>query len=68
MFDTVTVTKAPPCDVCADAGQDVPAAYDAKTIFGPWGYLCERHWRAFGVGHLGAGLGQRLIVKGGDRE
>ena len=38
------------------------ALYDAKTIHGPWGYLCQEHFDAIGIG-LGMGKGQRLIVK-----
>lgn len=32
------------CDFC-----NHPAAYDAKTIYGPWGYLCEEHYQTIGV-------------------
>lgn len=36
------------------------AYVDGATIQGPWGYMCETHFKAFGVG-LGMGKGQRLI-------
>jgi len=53
------VYKRRQCDVphC-----DEEALYDAKTIYGPWGYLCQHHFDVLGVG-LGMGKGQRLIVK-----
>lgn len=38
----------------------VEAAYDAKTTYGPWAYLCVPCFVDHGVG-LGTGRGQRLI-------
>lgn len=32
----------PKCDFC---GQ--PAAYDAKTILGPWAYVCQQHFNMY---------------------
>lgn len=69
----VEVAKVPPCDICAKDQEQAlpvlinvaPAAYDAKTIFGPWAYLCEAHFREYGPERLGVGAGQRLILKGG---
>jgi len=52
----VSVSALPKCDVCGE-----PAAYDAKTTSGPWGYLCSDHFAEHGIG-LGLGLGQRLVV------
>lgn len=60
MGERVYVDVRPPCDLCAAAGEQVEAAYDGKTIMGPWAYLCTPHWRSVGVG-LGTGLGQELI-------
>jgi hypothetical protein len=57
----VTVTSIPPCDLCKDLGKSTPAAYDGKTTFGPWAYMCEEHWKLYGVGQLGTGYGQRLV-------
>jgi hypothetical protein len=54
----VEVDSRPNCDIC---GQ--PAEYDAKTIYGSWGYLCQSCFDDIGTG-LGLGKGQKLIVKG----
>lgn len=64
MSESVQVDKIPPCDLCKafQGKNDVPAKYDGKTIQGPWGYMCERHFRSYGVG-LGTGRGQRLILR-----
>jgi hypothetical protein len=35
------------------------AAYDGKTIYGPWAFMCHNCFEAFGVG-LGLGKGQKL--------
>jgi hypothetical protein len=59
MSTEVKVDRIPVCDVC----NTVPAAYDAKTAGGPWGYLCEGCFARHGVG-LGTGRGQRLILRG----
>ena len=55
----VVISKPRMCDM---AGCEKEAEYDAKTIFGPWGNLCQDHFDAIGIG-LGTGKGQRLIVK-----
>lgn len=52
---TVYLTEIPKCNFC-----DKPAAYDAKTIMGPWAYLCERHFQTHARGSLGLGRGQKL--------
>lgn len=57
MSITVEVSKFPKCDLC---GKE--ALYDAKTVEGPWGYLCHSCFTFHGIG-LGTGLGQRLILK-----
>jgi hypothetical protein len=51
----------PNCDLCSEAGTTTPAGYDAKTKRGPWGYLCEGHYKIHGIG-LGLGKGQKLRV------
>jgi len=51
------VSKLPNCDFCNNL-----AKYDGKTKIGPWAYMCERHFKEYGVG-LGTGLGQKLVVK-----
>ena len=55
------------CDICYAKIGDI--FYDAKTIYGPWGCLCEKCFKLHGVG-LGIGLGQKydaktkLVIKG----
>jgi hypothetical protein len=51
--DAVTPTPRT-CQFCP-----IPALFDAKTVMGPWAYLCSTHMEAFGI-RLGMGLGQRL--------
>lgn len=55
----VEVATIGPCDVNHLHGQ---AAYDAKTVFGPWAYLCEECFEHVGTG-LGLGKGQRLKLR-----
>jgi len=57
---TVKVSSLPTCDLCKQVGQSTEAAYDGKTVFGPWANMCEPHFQEFGVG-LGTGRGQRLV-------
>lgn len=38
----------------------VEAAYDGKTVHGPWAYMCARCFIDHGIG-LGTGRGQRLL-------
>jgi hypothetical protein len=38
------------------------AVYDTRTKIGPWAFVCEAHWKEHGVGRLGTGFGQRLVV------
>lgn len=63
MSDTAYVTKLPECDVhkFEKATPGVDAAYDGKTIRGPWANMCEECFGTHGVG-LGTGRGQRLVV------
>ncbi|WP_300943713.1 hypothetical protein [uncultured Duncaniella sp.] len=44
------VTK---CDFCDD-----PAIYDAKTILGPWAFVCNKHYNMY-CSHM-PGLSKRL--------
>jgi hypothetical protein len=44
------------CDLCS--GPFLNFAYDAKTVHGPWGWLCQTCFNEKGIG-LGLGLGQR---------
>ncbi len=43
------------CDICKVR----PPKYDGKTRMGPWAYMCEKCFKAYGVG-LGLGKGQVL--------
>ncbi len=61
---TAIVDELPDCYFCQQEGKKEPAEYDAKTIHGPWGYMCETHYQKFGVKPLGLGRGQKLIVRG----
>ena len=63
MATEVKVASIPDCDVCASEAKTTPAAYDGRMVSGPWAYMCERHWAMFGVGQLGTGYGQRLILE-----
>ena len=55
------VFEIPNCDLCKQNGKTTPAVYDGATNMGPWGYMCEGHFRQFGVG-LGEGRGQKLFT------
>jgi len=59
MSTTATVHHLPSCDLCRET-----AHYDAKTVGGPWAYLCPHHWRTMTRMQLGTGFGQRLVVDG----
>jgi len=56
--EEVLVSELPKCDICGEK-----AKYDSKTKSGPWGYLCEKHYEEYGVGKLGVGFGQKLILR-----
>lgn len=58
----------PPCDICKiqvtldeRRGPPQTAVYDGATVGGPWGYMCEEHFKTHGMG-LGLGRGQRLVL------
>ena len=55
----VVMAVMPICDI-PDCGSE--AQYDGKTIHGPWAYMCELDYQAYGVG-IGLGKGQRLVKK-----
>jgi hypothetical protein len=59
---TVEVDALPNCDLCADG--KTKAAYDGKTRYGTWGFMCPRHFKTVGTG-TGLGRGQKLVVRGG---
>lgn len=57
MSDVATVSSLPSCDFCP-----ATATVDGKTKFGPWGNMCDEHFKVHGVG-LGTGKGQRLELR-----
>jgi hypothetical protein len=59
MTDFAIVDTIPACDI-PNCGEK--AAFDGKTVYGPWAYMCESHFADVGVG-LGTGKGQRLVVR-----
>ena len=62
MSEQVEVSALPKCDFCKFYDfAVVDAQYDGKTRQGPWGYMCEKHFKSEGLG-LGTGVGQRLVV------
>lgn len=66
MSEEVKVAVIPDCDICLSEspGQKPnPAEYDAKTVYGPWAYMCMAHWLTHSTGRLGTGYGQRLILE-----
>ena len=66
MATEVNVEALPNCDLCKAFGEQPSTAhYDGRTAQGFWAYMCERHFKAHGVG-LGTGSGQRLIKAGGN--
>lgn len=63
----VEVSEIPQCDFCAEAAKaggrgSALAVVDGRTVYGAWAYMCEAHFRRFGVG-LGLGQGQRLKLR-----
>ena len=61
MSEQVEVTKLPRCDFCGDKPVRRLAKYDARTLGGQWGNMCQEHFDQYGIG-LGTGKGQRLIL------
>lgn len=45
-----------------DFGCSLAAIVDGKTKEGPWAYMCAGCWSSRGVGRLGVGRGQLLVV------
>lgn len=58
----ITTQLTPPieceCTLCPE-GYKQKAKYYARMANGKWEYVCEAHYRAYGVG-LGVGKGQYL--------
>ena len=54
------VAEIPMCDIC----RRKKARYDARSKFGPWGYMCEFCWYDNRATHeLGVGNGQMLCLE-----
>jgi hypothetical protein len=59
----VEVATLPKCDMHEMTGAAAAEAhYDGKTKFGPWAFMCEDCFAAYGIG-LGTGRGQKLVVR-----
>ena len=56
MSNVAYVEKLPLCDLCGNT-----AHFNARTVTGPWAYLCDLCFGEYGVG-LGVGMGQMLEV------
>lgn len=52
------VLSLPSCDFTC--GKE--AEFDGATKMGPWAYMCADCWEKHGVGRLGLGYGQKLVV------
>ena len=57
----VEMEQLPKCDF----GCDKDAKFDSQSIVGSWGYMCSTHYRQYGVGKLGTGYGQKLLLQKG---
>lgn len=57
----VAMDEIPTSDICSVA----PAAWDARTIHGPWAYMCESCAARLGSHYptTGVGIGQRLTLR-----
>ncbi len=60
MSTSVYVIELPDCGICNEQGITSTALYDAKTIWGPWSFLCQKCFELYGPPTLGTGFGQRL--------
>lgn len=64
-MNEVVVAVLPPCNLHFERYREtVDAVYDAKTMWGPWAYLCEPCFKsyAFNPNRLGTGFAQRLVL------
>lgn len=64
---TTLMNEIPDCDLCKSEKVDPPepAEYDAKTIFGPHGYLCESHFQSHGFKPM---IGTKLVLRGSAKQ
>lgn len=63
MSKEIIVDVLPNCSFCEHVDIIRPAKYDAKTINGPWAFMCEIHFLSETFGELGLGRGQILQLK-----
>ena len=57
MSSEVVINQERSCDFCGETAQ-----YDAITIYGPWANMCQDCFDGKGMGKLGTGFGQRLVL------
>lgn len=63
MSERVEVLEIPNCDLCPTI-PGTPAKYDGKMKGrSSWAYMCQKHWDSDGIGELGTGRGQELVLK-----
>jgi len=65
--EAVAVSSLPECDICKFVETRLHperALFDMKTHAGPWANMCHPHACSHGVGRLGTGYGQRLVIPG----
>jgi len=62
MTTMVKMQTLPDCDFCGKT-----AGYDAKTVMGPWAYMCQSCFDLNGAGSLGLGWGQRLVLENAEK-
>ena len=56
------VTELPECDfgdTCKPANFDSVCNINMRS----WAYMCAAHYREYGIGKLGTGFGQKLLVE-----
>lgn len=59
MHTVIHYGPLPDCDICSNN----TARYDAKTIHGPWAYMCLDCYKQHRASEkLGTGLGQELAL------
>ena len=56
----VEMEQLPKCDM---PSCDKDAKFDSRLYNGSWGYTCSTHYRQYGIGRLGTGFGQKLLLK-----
>jgi hypothetical protein len=71
MSKEVIVPALPVCDICQygdpftreRVAPPRNALYDSKTNFSSsWANMCQEHYGMYGVGRLGTGYGQKLVL------